>query len=106
MMPLFEYSKLPLSFTTNEYLCVVLFLEHICIIVEQLLYNIVLIMLLVVWSFDETCCSNSGVPEQCMGLCREVEGREEIWPTDQCEEHRDTIIECMYNNVGKYLFNL
>ena len=55
--------------------------------------------------FNETCCSAGGVPEECMGLCREkVEDRslfdEErnvkmVMPVDRCVEHRDTIRACM-----------
>ena len=47
--------------------------------------------------FDETCCTDNGVPEECMGLCREKTDRdvEEIMPIDRCEEHRETIRTCM-----------
>jgi len=51
----------------------------------------------IVYEFDETCCTNNGVPEDCMGLCREKTDRDVqvIMPTDRCEEHRDTIRSCM-----------
>ena len=62
--------------------------------------------------FNESCCIARGVPEQCMGLCREkvddrsidVEGRnvQMVMPVDQCVEHRDTIRTCMVEE-GKIL---
>ena len=79
--------------------------------------------------FNETCCSAGGVPEECMGLCREkvedrsidlegtnsrekvedlrvdLEGRNIhlIMPVDRCVEHQDTIRKCMIQEGKSYI---
>ena len=60
--------------------------------------------------FNESCCAENGVPEDCMGLCREkVESRsildrniQKIMLVDQCVEHQDTITSCMFEEGKKY----
>ena len=50
-----------------------------------------------VFKFNETCCEEIGIPEECMGLCRErVERAEEIYPIDRCVQHQDHIASCIY----------
>ena len=47
--------------------------------------------------FNGTCCDEHGVPEECMGLCREkVQSRsiQKVLPIDRCVEHQDTIRTC------------
>jgi hypothetical protein len=54
---------------------------------------------LVIWKFSETCCKEKGVPEECMGLCREKinNGTANMErPVNQCVVHNQTIHECMY----------
>ncbi len=49
---------------------------------------------------------SNGVPEECMGLCREkVESRslDLVLPVDQCIEHTDIIRTCMVEE-GKYIY--
>ena len=57
---------------------------------------------IVVFHFNDTCCEENGVPEQCMGLCREkIDRVEVILPIDQCDEHKDVIRSCMYSEGGR-----
>jgi len=51
----------------------------------------------IVYEFDETCCTNNGIPDECMGICREKTDRDVqvIMPIDRCEEHRETVRNCM-----------
>ena len=56
--------------------------------------------------FNETCCQANGVPEDCMGLCREkVESRsiELLMPVDQCVEYQDVIRTCMVEEGKLYI---
>ena len=52
-----------------------------------------------VYKFNETCCEDNGVPEDCMDECREkIQGRSvsiEL-PKSRCFEHKETIKSCMY----------
>ena len=48
--------------------------------------------------FDDKCCKKSGVPDQCMGLCKERIPNQNaaiMFPVDQCDEHLDKIKKCM-----------
>ena len=61
-----------------------------------------------VFKFNETCCEEIGIPEECMGLCREhveLRGAEEIYPIDRCVEHQDHIASCIYEQ-GNDMFKL
>ena len=52
--------------------------------------------------FNETCCAHGGVPEECMGLCREKDQVSmmrrsiDVMPVDRCVKHRDNIESCVY----------
>ena len=56
--------------------------------------------------FNETCCEEYGVPEECMVNCREkIQGRgiTLVEPKGQCSEHSQTIKDCLYvPSKGKY----
>ena len=55
-----------------------------------------------VFKFNETCCEDNGVPEECMGLCREqVLSRsiQVVYPIDRCVKHKETIQSCMYEET-------
>jgi len=57
--------------------------------------------------FNETCCALSGVPEECMGLCR-ARHRRSIsadLPTNQCDEHLKTIHSCVYEGIIKLSYS-
>ena len=57
-----------------------------------------------VFRFNETCCEERGVPEDCMGLCREKQRtkRSAQYPVDKCVEHEEKITQCMYEgNISK-----
>ena len=45
---------------------------------------------------------DNGVPEDCMGLCRErIDERVEvILPIDQCDIFKDIIRSCLYSEGG------
>lgn len=48
--------------------------------------------------FNEACCEEEGVPEDCMGQCREnAKGRSFSvqFPTTRCAQHQETIKACM-----------
>ena len=61
-----------------------------------------------VFKFNETCCVGKGVPEECMGLCRERDQvsvmRRSIdeMPVDRCVEHQNSIQSCLYKFGKKY----
>jgi len=60
----------------------------------------------IIFHFNETCCSVAyGIPEQCMGLCRERihERVEVILPIDQCDEYKDAVRSCLYSESGHTL---
>ena len=50
--------------------------------------------------FNQTCCELKGVPEECMGLCREKrqDFRTRMMPMDRCAEHKDAIKSCVYDH--------
>ena len=53
---------------------------------------------LVHYKLDESCCMAKGVPEDCMGLCREETRSDVEWhyPVNKCAAHNSTIRNCMY----------
>jgi len=58
----------------------------------------------IVFHFDETCCTAAGVPDQCMGLCREkLPNRqiEVILPVNECAEYPDLIRSCLSSEGGE-----
>ena len=71
-----------------------------------------------IFKFNETCCEGKGVPEECMGLCREVDEtmtRREIsmqrecrsidtYPVDRCVQHQDNIRSCLYQYGNEYAY--
>lgn len=60
-----------------------------------------------VTTFNETCCAHSGVPEECMGLCRERHRRSvsiEL-PANRCDGHLKTINSCVYEGIMKLGYN-
>ena len=67
------------------------------------MYNNYKILEIVRLHFNESCCEAKGVPEDCMGLCREkVESRslmeraiQMVMPVDLCVEHQDVINTCL-----------
>ena len=66
--------------------------------------------------FNASCCEAKGVPEECMGLCREkVESRsfieraiQMVMPVDLCAEHQDVISTCLVQegNLVSFLIEL
>ena len=51
---------------------------------------------------DETCCIHNGVPEECMGLCREHRHRRSILnglPVHRCDEHLHKIQSCVFTGI-------
>ena len=57
--------------------------------------------------FNETCCVHNGVPEECMGLCRERHRRSALnqLPPNRCDEHLQTINSCVYEGIMKLRYN-
>ena len=57
--------------------------------------------------FNETCCTHGGVPEECMGLCRERHRRSALnqLPPNRCDEHLKTIHSCVYEGNMKLSYN-
>ena len=57
--------------------------------------------------FNETCCALSGVPEECMGLCRARHRRSvpDELPANRCDEHLKTIHSCLYEGIIKLSYN-
>ena len=54
--------------------------------------------------FNETCCEIKGVPEECMGKCKEkLQSFRIQMPADRCAEHQEVIESCMYEYGKKYL---
>ena len=51
-----------------------------------------------VLKFNETCCEIKGVPEECMGKCKEKREslRTLMMPDNRCAEHQATIESCVY----------
>ena len=62
-----------------------------------------------VFKFNETCCEAKGVPEECMGLCREENSspRErrsiKVLPVDRCVKHQNNTNACIYEYGKKYV---
>ena len=57
---------------------------------------------------NETCCTHNGVPEECMGLCREGRQRRGVFaelPANRCDEHLQKINSCVYEGIGRLLSN-
>ena len=51
--------------------------------------------------FNETCCVHNGVPEECMGLCRERHRRSALndLPQNRCDDHLHKINLCVYEGI-------
>jgi hypothetical protein len=57
-----------------------------------------------IFKFNETCCEGKGVPEECMGLCRERMLRSiDVYPVNRCVEHQTHIDSCVYEYGKKYV---
>jgi len=64
--------------------------------------------------FNETCCEEYKVPEDCMGLCREKDQSRitryleesrilKELPIDQCVEHEDNIRKCLIEEGKRHI---
>ena len=58
-------------------------------------------------AFNETCCAHSGVPEECMGLCRQRHRRSALndLPPNRCDKHLQKINSCVYEGIMKLSYN-
>ena len=58
--------------------------------------------------FNQTCCADSGVPEECMGLCKETRHRRSVLnklPLNRCDEHLPKIHSCLYEGMMRLRSN-
>ena len=59
--------------------------------------------------FNETCCKLRGVPEECMGLCRDGQHPRSFMdelPENRCDEHLHKIDSCVYEGIPRFFKNL
>ena len=95
----------------NIYLTNVLKLFKLRIIIITKKVNKIHLLLfqhfIVVFHFNETCCVEGGMPEACMGLCRERldERVEVIMPENQCDEYKGVIRSCLNSESGRKLIH-
>ena len=55
----------------------------------------------------ELCCKKQGVPENCLGLCKNVASRglsNEKSFTSACEQHKLTIMRCIVSSLSTEKF--
>ena len=60
---------------------------------------------------NETCCQHEGVPEECMGLCRDgLHHHRRImadFPANRCDQHLPKIHSCVHEGIlGLFSKNL